>query len=519
MSNVSPVDQLRVALNMTLSSHLEPLREALIAQSVTSIPNLHAALTQFTRDDLESLSPQSVVWARDQFMQHDNLPFETWSALLLYQPERQRKPKPKPTPETGGGFSAWSKTHDETNRAAPEIKVSEKPPAAWESFLLVEKIFATAPGNWLTKGSTLHVTRDTSKSMVAEILKQLRPRNLTNADRQRVCKVMVNLPALLFPPDAVDSLWETVSFEWLGALSLYAQTTKNPHVVQWEQRSVQAAFKKLDKYPTESLHLLGQVLENFATQPSDLSLRIPNNPKVFSHYKNVLEVVDTKLKWSEEDKLRFVPSGDEFLKIVRKRIVPNGNIAELVEDLFEYPMERLPNKDQIVKEFAQRFQAFMFFSVFANNKSDLDSMANAVQKVPAHILQAAKNTPAAPIDLKTVETIIMPSGSSSKVGLKSVMVKILSSKKRKDERYVAVRKSIMQWLPSDLANSANLLLHWADPDQYSKPKNSVTSLAVNKRGKEFDSGDVAELRSLFLKQNLLHELGSTEGSERIGRKM
>lgn len=99
------------------------------------------------------------------------------------------------------------------------------------------------------------------------------------------------------------------------------------------------------------------------------------------------------------------------------------------------------------------------------------------------------------------------------------MVKILSSKKRKDERYVAVRKSIMQWLPNDLANSANLLLHWADPQQYDKPKNAVTSLAVNKRGKEFDSADVAELRSLFLKQNLLHELGSTEGTERMGRKM
>lgn len=516
MSNVSPVDQLRVALNMTLSSHLEPLREALIAQSVASVPSLHEALRQLTRDDLESLSPQSVAWARSQFMQHDQLPFETWSALLLYQPERQRKPKP--TAETGGGFSAWSKTHSDA-KFIPEVKISDKSPVVWESFLLVEKVFATAPGNWLTKASTLHATRDMSSTMVVEILKQLQPRDLTDAERQRVCKVVINLPVLLFPPDALDHVFDTVSFGWLGALTLYAQKTKNPEVGQWELRSVQAALKKLDKHPSESLQLLGVVLKNFVTQPSDLRVRVPTNPKVFSHYKDVLEVVDTQLNWSEEDKLRFVPSGDDFLKIVRKRIVPNGNIAELVEDLFTYPMERLPNKDQIVKEFAQRFQAFMFFSVFANSKTDLDSMANAVQKVPAHILHAAKNTPAAPIDLKTVEAIIMPAGSSHKVGLKSTMVKILSSKKRKDERYVAVRKSIMQWLPSDLANSANLLLHWADPQQYDKPKNAVTSLAVNKRGKEFDSADVAELRSLFLKQNLLHELGSTEGTERMGRKM
>lgn len=517
MSNVSPVDQLRVALNMTLSSHLQPLREALIAQSIASVPDVHAALAQFTRDDLESLSPQSVSWVRNQFMQQDDLPFEVWSALLLYQPERQRKMKAPP--ETEKSFSSWAKTHDGSKSSAPEIKISEKLPAVWDSFLLMEKMFAIAPGHWLTKTSTLNVTRDTSSSMVAEVLKQLRPSDLTNEECQRVCKVMMTLPVLLFPPDALEQLWDNVSFGWLGALTVYAQKTKNPNVGQWEQRSVQAALKKLDRYPTGSLNLLREVLENFTTQPSDLRLRIPNNPKVFSHYKNVLEVVDAQLKWSEEDKLRFVPSGDDFLKIVRKRIVPNGNIAELVEDLFEYPMERLPNKDQILKEFAQRFQAFMFFSVFANSKTDLDSMASTVQKVPAHILQAAKNTPAAPIDLKTVETIIMPSGSTSKVGLKSTMVKILSSKKRKDERYVAVRKSIMQWLPTDLANSANLLLHWADPEQYAKPKNSVTSLAVNKRGKEFDSADVAELRSLFLKQNLLHELGSAEGSERMGRKM
>lgn len=514
MSNVSAVDQLRVALNMTLSSHLEPLRAALIEQSVAAVSNFHEALIQFTRDDLESMPTQSVPWVREQFMQHDNLPFETWSALLLYQPERPRKVK---APQESG-FSQWAKTHDGGKTHTPAVV--EKSSAAWESFLLVEKLFGSAPGHWLTKSSTLSVTRDTSKSMVSAILKQLSPKTLTPAEQTRVCTTLLNLPTLLFPPAALESLWEGVSFEWLSTLTVHAQTHNTGVVGEWEKRSVQTALKKLDKYPRESLQLLTNVLDNFATQPSNLDVRAPNNPKVFSHYKNVLEIVDAKLQWNEEDKLRFIPNGDDFLKIVRKRIVPNGNISELVEDLFSYPMDRLPNTEQITKEFAHRFQVFMFFSVFANNKSDLDNIVSVVQKIPAHILQATKTTTPAAIDLKTVETVLLPNSYGKKASLKATIAKILSSKKRKDERHVAARQSVMQRLPSDLANSAQLLLHWADPEQYSAPENGVTSLAVNKRAKDVDSADVAELRSLFLKHNLLHELGGQEDvAVRVARKM
>lgn len=331
-------------------------------------------------------------------------------------------------------------------------------------------------------------------------------------------RVLVALPPLLFPPEDLDVLWGNASLAWIGEITVQAQKTKHADVGEWERRAVQTALKKLDRFHDESLALLQQVLPNFVTKPTDFNVRAPNNPKVFSHYKKVLDVVDQHLVWDEDEKLRFLPSGEDFLKIVRKRIVPNGNIAELVEDLFAFPMQRMRNTDVIAKEFAHRFQVFMFFSVFANNKSDLDKIASAVEKIPSSILQAAKTTAASPIDLKTVEAIIAP--QSPKGGLKGVISKLLSSKKRKDERYVAVRQSIMQWLPDDLANSAQLLLHWADPEQYAKPSNGVTSLAVSKRAKEFESADVSELRSLFLKQNLLHELGnSDEVVTRVARKI
>ena len=513
MSNLSPVDQLRLALNMTVSAHLEPLRETLIEQSVNGISNLPEALQQLTRTDLEQISPKALTWARAQFMQHDGLPFETWSALLLHRPERARKAKPV----TQSGFSAWAKAQDKT--VQPQLTAEPvKSQSAWNSFLLIEKMFNSAPGNWLTSSTILKDTRDISKDMVAEILKQLPCDNLTTQERAQMCRVLVALPPLLFPTDVQDALWSAASLGWIGAITVYAQTSHHATVEEWERRSIQTALKKLDRAPEDSLSLLQQVLPNLVTKPHNLNVRAPNNPKVFSYYKNVLDVVDSHLTWNDADKLRFLPSGDDFLKIVRKRIVPNGNIAELVEDLFSFPMERMDNKDTIAKEFAHRFQVFMFFSVFANNKNDLDKIASAVDKIPESVLQAAQTTPAAAIDLKTVEAIIAP--NSPKGGLKGVISKLLSSKKRKDERYVAVRQSIMQWLPTDLANSAQLLLHWADPEQYGKPNNGVTSLAVNKRPKEFDSADVAELRSLFLKQNLVHELGDQEDTVvRVARKI
>lgn len=515
MSNLSPVDQLRVALNMTVSAHLEPLRDTLIAQSVSKIPHLSEALKEFTRQDLEDISPKALKWATTQFMQHDGLPFETWSALLLHRPERARKTKTTPA---AGNFSAWAKTHEKPLTSGPQPVPSAKSQSAWNSFLLIEKMFSAAPGHWLTSAAVLHSTRDISKDMVGEVLKQLPPADLTPAERAQMSRVLVALPPLLFPPETLDILWSNASLAWIGEITVQAQKTKHANVKEWEQRAVQIALKKLDRSHEDSLALLHQILPNFATKPASLNVRAPNNPKVFSHYKSVLEVVDQHLAWDDEDKLRFLPSGEDFLKIMRKRIVPNGNIAELVEDLFSFPMERMHNKDVIAKEFAHRFQVFMFFSVFANNKSDLDKISSAVEKIPPSILQAAKTTPASPIDLKTVEAIIAP--QSQKGGLKGVISKLLSSKKRKDERYVAVRQSIMQWLPDDLANSAQLLLHWADPEQYAKPSNGVTSLAVSKRAKDFDSADVSELRSLFLKQNLLHELGdSNEVVSRVARKI
>lgn len=504
MSNLSTLDQLRVLLNARLGAPLRPLRVQWLREWETRTKDAAQVVGQLTYSDLVELDPYAVEWVVERYMCIDQLPFEQWVGLLMHKPMRPLKVK-----------TSVSSAEDSPTLAGPELKSKE----AWSAFEMMERLFASAPQQEQEHIKDITTIQDLAVDMLRDTLTHLPVEHLSKSERARIATMLLNLPPLLFPLDERDVFWGKTPLAWIGEVAAHAQHTNHPQTVEWEARALREIFSSLDNKRVNWETVLQRVLANFVTDENALERHMPLRPKSFAPYKKVLAIVDKHLPWSEQNKQKFLPASDSFIKMLRRKITPENNVGDFLSDVFNYPIERAENAHLIQQELAQRFQVYLFFSVFANAKTELVSKADALNKIPASLLQTLRSTAPLPLDLKTVEDLLV---STARETLKSTLVRLLSSKKRKDDRNTQLREMLLNALPAELANSAQLVLHWAAPETYPAPTGPVVPLLVSKSTRARDSADMSDLRAQFLKHTLLHNLGekaTAEVAARVARKM
>ena len=501
MSNLSALDQLRVLLNAQLSAPLRPLRLQWLTQWEAQTKEAPEVIEQLQYTDLVELDRHAVEWAVERYMRIDHLPFEQWVGLLMHKPLRPSKSK------TALG--------DNSNIVDQALKSQD----SWKAFEMMERLFASAPQQWPGMVKDTSTIEELATNMLRDTLADLPVEHLSPAERGRVATMLLNLPPLLFPLDERETLWGKISLAWIGEVAVQAQQTHQSQAVEWEARALREIFSSMENKRGNWEAVLQRVLKNFVTDENALARHMPLRPKSFAHYNKVLAIVDEHLPWSDENKQKFLPSSEAFIKMLRRKITPENNVADFLTDVFEYPIDRAENALLIKQELAQRFQVYLFFSVFANNKTELVSKADALHKIPTSVMQTLRSTPPLPLDLKTVEDLLV---STPRETLKSTLMRLLSSKKRKDDRNTQLREMLLNALPAELSHSAQLVLHWAAPQTYPAPTGPVVPLWVSKSTRVRDSADVIDLRALFLKHTLLHNLGedaTAEGTTRAARKM
>lgn len=471
--SLSALDELRLILNSEPNSAgLRRLHQGWLEQWASRTTDVPSVLRQLSDTDIGACTQESALWLMEQLPQVVGADFETWGLLMAH--------------------------------------LTPKDPTTLDRvFALLDMAQPVA--------KTQHT--DMTASVLHKTLAKLNPNELPATERQRIVQRLSSLPESVLPFSGflAQNVLNVLPSAWLVHVLPLWQQQRKPGIVKMEETVVGFFLRHINAKRTEALAVLDAVLPNLVSAEDTFSVRGGAKVENFAHSEDIMALVDTHLGWSEANKQKFLPRAEDFVKLLRNRVVPGADISAFTEQLFHYPFARVANADKIKVEVAHRFQVYLLCSLFLNTKYSLEYMVQALGKVPQDILQLTKDTPPKPIDLKMLHVFL-----AQEVRCKSFtegFAHILNSKKRQGERQ-NMRAKIVDHLPETLRNAAELLMHLSAPNLHKEPKGECVGLAVPKDARQaYDKSDGPALQSAFLKHQLLTALGDMTASDGPKRKM